>query len=106
MINSTNGNINLSIPSSFHGPIIVAHKHGSVKFSDEIDRHLTSFGEAGGIRHSFVGDFSTWGEDGEWPCDEIQVDARHGGVRIQYDDDVVGSVLKVRPSMLGSIFGF
>lgn len=103
---STNGDVQIHIPRSFHGPLILSVKHGSVKFSDDLSEHLTTFGEINSTRRCFVGDFSQGIGKGEWKGDEIVVDVRHGVVKMQYDDDVAGSVIKSRPTFLNRIFGF
>ncbi|KAF8957380.1 hypothetical protein BDZ97DRAFT_1754077 [Flammula alnicola] len=104
---SVNGEIRLHIPSTFHGPVIVSHRHGSVRFSDGINRNLTTFGEVDSTRRCFLGDFSRWTDAGDgWAGDELMVDVRHGNVKIHYDDDVVGSPVKTQPTFLNRIFGF
>jgi hypothetical protein len=104
---SVNGEIRLHIPRTFHGPLIVSHRHGFVRFSDAISRDLTTFGEADSTRRCFLGDFSQWTDarDG-WTGDELVVDVKHGNVKIHYDDDAVGSPVKTRPTLLNRIFGF
>ncbi|KAF8908550.1 hypothetical protein CPB84DRAFT_162980 [Gymnopilus junonius] len=104
---AVNGEIRLHIPSSFHGPVIVSHRHGFVRFSDAISRNLTTFGEVDSTRRCFLGDFSRWSESGDgWAGDELVVEVRHGNVKIHYDDDAVGSPVKTRPTLLNRIFGF
>ncbi|PPR05487.1 hypothetical protein CVT26_009054 [Gymnopilus dilepis] len=102
-----NGEIRLHIPSTFHGPVIVSHRHGFVRFSEAISRNLTTFGEVDSTRRCFLGDFSRWSEAGDgWTGDELVVEVRHGNVKIHYDDDAVGSPVKTRPTLLNRIFGF
>ncbi|KAF9479854.1 hypothetical protein BDN70DRAFT_878268 [Pholiota conissans] len=105
--NSVNGDVRLHIPRNFHGPIIVAHRHGSVRFSDGINRSLTTFGEVDATRRCFLGDFSRWSDAGNgWGGDELTVDVRNGNVKIHYDDDMVGTPVKTRPTFLNRVFGF
>lgn len=86
---------------------MISLRHGSVKFSDGINQQLTTFGEANHVRHCFVGDFSRWADSRkDWMGDEIIIEAKHGGVRIQYEDDAPGSVVRARPSLLNRVFGF
>ena len=104
---SVNGDIRLHIPRSFHGPIFVTYHHGFTRFSDAINQHLTTFGEIDHTRRCFLGDFSQWTDTGEgWTGDELIVDVKHGNVKIHYDDDVLGSPVKTRPTFLNRIFGF
>ena len=84
----------------------MTYHHGSVKFSDAISRHLTTFGEVDNIRRCFLGDFSQWSDAGDgWAGDELTVDVKHGNVKIQYEDDAIGSPVKTRPTLLTRIFG-
>ncbi|PPQ78269.1 hypothetical protein CVT25_011728 [Psilocybe cyanescens] len=104
---AVNGDIRLHIPRTFHGPLIVSHRHGFVRFSEAVDRNLTTFGEVDSTRRCFLGDFSRWTDAGNgWSGDELVVDVRHGNVKIHYDDDAVGSSVKSRPTLLNRIFGF
>ena len=95
----------LHIPRNFHGPIFVTYRHGSVKFSDAISRHLTTFGEADNTRRCFLGDFARWTDMDGWIGDELTVDVKHGNVKIHYDDDAIGSPVKTRPTLFNRIFG-
>ncbi|KAF8157121.1 hypothetical protein B0H34DRAFT_798433 [Crassisporium funariophilum] len=104
---SVNGDIRIHIPNTFHGPVIVTHRHGSVRFSDAINRNLTTFGEVNSTRRCFLGDFSRWTDaNGGWIGDELDVNVRHGNVKIHYDDDAVGAPVRTRPTLLNRIFGF
>lgn len=104
---SHNGEIRIHIPRDFHGPIIASYRHGSVKFSDAISQQLITFGEIDNTRRSFLGDFSQWTDTGEgWTGDELVADVKHGNVKIHYDDDMVGSRVKTRPTLFNRIFGF
>ncbi|KIM38434.1 hypothetical protein M413DRAFT_447885 [Hebeloma cylindrosporum] len=104
---SVNGDVRLHIPRTFHGPVIISHRHGLVRFSDSINRNLTTFGKVDNTRRCFLGDFSRWTESARgWEGDELVIDVRHGNVKIHYDDDAVGSPVKSRPTFLNRIFGF
>lgn len=104
---SINGEIRLHIPRNFHGPIFVTYRHGFARFSDAINRHLTTFGEIDHTRRCFLGDFSQWTDTAEgWTGDELTVDVKHGNVKIHYDDDALGSPVKTRPTLFNRIFGF
>ncbi|KAF8997721.1 hypothetical protein BDQ17DRAFT_1248301, partial [Cyathus striatus] len=106
-LKSTNGDIRLHIPRNFHGPITVSLKHGSLKFSESLSRGLTTFGDVNGTRTGFIGDFSAASVRGKpWDGDEINVEARHGCVRVQFDDDEGGRVVSGKPSFLNRVFGF
>ena len=83
----------------------MTYRHGSVKFSDAIGQHLTTFGDIDNTRRCFLGDFSQWTNTGEWTGDELTVDVKHGHVKIHYDDDAIGSPVKTRPTLFNRIFG-
>lgn len=84
----------------------MTYVHGFVKFSDAISRHLITFGEVDNTRRCFLGDFSQWTDREEWTGDELTVNVKHGNVKIQYDDDAIGSPVKTQPTLLNRIFGF
>lgn len=85
----------------------MTYHHGSVRFSDSINRNLTTFGDVDNTRRCFLGDFSQWSDTGEeWTGDELTVDVKHGNVKIHCDDDAIGSIAKSRPTLLNRIFGF
>ncbi|KAF8991871.1 hypothetical protein BDQ17DRAFT_1370174 [Cyathus striatus] len=81
-LKSANGDIRLHIPRSYHGPIAVSITRGSL-------RSLTNFSEVDGVRTGFIGDVSAVSEKGtqSWDGDEIYVEAKHGHVRVLFDDD-------------------
>lgn len=84
----------------------MTYLHGSVRFSDTLSRQLITFGAVDNTRRCFVGDLSKWSDTEEWTGDELIVDVKHGNVKIQYDDDAIGSPVKTQPSILNRIFGF
>ncbi|KAF5324294.1 hypothetical protein D9619_011390 [Psilocybe cf. subviscida] len=104
---AVNGDVRLHLPRTFHGPIIVTHRHGAVRFSDGLSKSLTTFGELDSTRRCFLGDFSRWSDAGHgWTGDELLLDVRHGNVKIHYDDDEVGTPVKTRgSSFLTRVFG-
>ncbi|KAF9041507.1 hypothetical protein BJ165DRAFT_1350161, partial [Panaeolus papilionaceus] len=104
---ATHGDIKLYLPRSFHGPIIIAHRHGLVRFSDALAQDLTTFGEVDGVRRCFLGDFSSGlGTESGWTGDELLVEVRHANVKLQYCDDAPKTAVKSRPTFLNRIFGF
>jgi hypothetical protein len=97
--------VRVQLPRTFHGPLVLTVTHGSVKFSDALSRHLTTFGEADGTRRCFVGDFSGW-RAGGWKGDEVVVEASHGSVKVVWEDDAVAASVKGRSGFLNKVFGF
>lgn len=85
----------------------MTYRHGFARFSDAIDRDLTTFGEIDHTRRCFLGDFSQWRDTGEgWAGDELTLDVKHGNVKVHYDDDALGSPVTTRPTLFNRIFGF
>jgi len=62
-----------------------------VKFSDGIEKDLTTFSEVNCVRHCFLGNFLHWVDFAkDWTGDEVIVESKHGGVKVHYEDDVPG----------------
>ncbi|KAF8873774.1 hypothetical protein BD779DRAFT_1568830 [Infundibulicybe gibba] len=103
------GTITLVIPRSFSGPITTTTVHGSVKLSESVNAAMTMFGEVDGTRRCFLGDFSRWqgrSKDSEDTSDEIVVESRYGGLKLQYEGEAVSVTRRARGGILSSIFGF
>jgi len=87
---STDGNINLTLPRSFTGPITVSYVHGEVKASALGGKFIT-LGEANGKMKGFIGDLSKYTEcDGAgkgWKGDELVLDLKHGSAKLRFDRD-------------------
>ncbi|KAG8751653.1 hypothetical protein FRC11_009180 [Ceratobasidium sp. 423] len=58
---STNGAINVKIPSSFEGALIMSTTWGSVNLSEAIKAKLTTFSSSSNKSRSFVGDWQAQG---------------------------------------------
>jgi hypothetical protein len=89
MANGSNGSVHIRIPRSFQGPITATAHSGSVIFSEQITANLTTFDGVDSTRRSFVGDLSQWTDN--WQGDEVVAETRNGGVKVQYDDEVIES---------------
>jgi len=86
------GSIKIYIPRSFVGLVSVTKGNGCVKFSDNLQKKLTAFGEAKQTQKYFVGNLAEWSNiEGEWDGDEIGVENKHGAVKIHYTEDVTDS---------------
>jgi hypothetical protein len=63
-------------------------RHGTVKFSDEISAHMGLYNETNYTRSCFIGDFSSYDDEGGWKGDDVNVRARHGSVKVWFVDEV------------------
>ncbi|KAF7343858.1 hypothetical protein MSAN_01967100 [Mycena sanguinolenta] len=83
---SSNGSVTLHIPRSFRGPVTIRTSNGSVRFSDSISTHLTTFSEVKKTRRCFIGDYTDWTDQPEgWIGDELDLETSNGTVKLQYD---------------------
>ena len=102
-VRASNGAISLLIPRSFLGIVTVTARNGSIKFLGEAANSVHTFSDVNRTRRCFMGDYSALMDDEPWEGDEIVVEASNGGVKIQFDDEIIGSM---RPrGFLGKIFG-
>ncbi|GLB38964.1 hypothetical protein LshimejAT787_0601260 [Lyophyllum shimeji] len=99
-----NGAVQLHIPRSFHGLLVIKAANGSTKFSPETTVHLTTFSEVDRTRRCFIGDYSELTDGEEWQGDEVVVEARNGGVKVQYDDEVLEKGER-KSGFFGRLFG-
>ncbi|CAE6357561.1 unnamed protein product [Rhizoctonia solani] len=58
---STNGSVNIKIPSSFEGAVVMSTSWGSVNISDSIKAKLTTFSSASNKSRGFIGDWEAQG---------------------------------------------
>jgi len=92
---SQNGDIRLTLPRSFIGPVTVSSReHGHVKAS-ALGAHFVTLSEANGKMKGFIGDLSKYTEcDGEgkgWKGDELVLDLKHGSAKLRFDQDATNS---------------
>ncbi|KAF8879698.1 hypothetical protein BD779DRAFT_1676239 [Infundibulicybe gibba] len=127
---TSNGNITLSLPRSFRGPVTCTTPNGSTRLSPAIRAALRIATEDDGksTMRAFLGSWeeasklgptsaspeesSTAGDaksskaaatpDEPWAGDELQAESKNGNVKIQFDDEVIES----RTGFLGRLFGF
>lgn len=88
VLHAHDGNVSLSLPRSFNGPLNVTTRDGGVHFSPEIAAAVTTFSEME-TRKCFVGDYSAWRDTDAWLGDEAVLDVHDGSVKIQFDDEIV-----------------
>ncbi|KAI9440692.1 hypothetical protein H4582DRAFT_1812036, partial [Lactarius indigo] len=96
------GDVSLSLPRCFRGPITIRSPHERIKFSSALERRVAPLSDAQGVRVYFVGDQPRSGrwrgdvsEEGEKdaggsleePLDELSVGGRHTSVRINWEGE-------------------
>ncbi|KAH9027190.1 hypothetical protein EDB84DRAFT_1439917 [Lactarius hengduanensis] len=96
------GDVSLSLPRCFRGPITIRSPHERIAFSAVLERRVAPLSDAQGVRVYFVGDqprSGRWrggvGEEGgkdaggslEEPLDELSVGGRHTSVQINWDGE-------------------
>ncbi|KAH9000455.1 hypothetical protein EDB92DRAFT_1985241 [Lactarius akahatsu] len=96
------GDVSLSLPRCFRGPIAIRSHHERVAFSSELEKRTPLLSDVDGVRVYFVGDRPrSWrwrggvseegGKDAsgslEEPLDELSVGGRHTSVRINWDGE-------------------
>ncbi|KAG2097001.1 uncharacterized protein F5147DRAFT_715678 [Suillus discolor] len=82
-ISAKNGAVNVTLPRSFNGLLLLTTRHGSVSLAGTLSENCTHLSQVDLTRRYFVGDLSMVG-DSDWPGDEVRVDAKHGKIRIKY----------------------
>jgi hypothetical protein len=101
-LRATYGDISLSLPRCFRGPITIHSSHERIVFSPELEERLAPLSDINGVRVYFVGDRPCSGrwrgeEEGredtdtdqslEEPLDELNIGGWHTGVRINWDGE-------------------
>jgi hypothetical protein len=102
---TTFGDISLSLPRCFRGPMTILTSHERVAFSPGVEERMALLSDVKGVRVYFVGDRPRSGkwrggndaEDGgedagaggppEEPLDEVSVGGWHSSVRIRWDGE-------------------
>ena len=104
-LGSRYGDISLSLPRCFRGPMTIHTSHDRVAFSPAVEERMALLSDVDGVRVYFVGDrprSGTWrggndagegaedadaGGSAEEPLDELSVDGWHSSVRIRWDGE-------------------
>lgn len=97
-VHAKDGHVQIHVPRSFHGPMGITVKDGSVQFSDQLSPLVTTLSEVKRKRRCFVGALPQ--SDGAWTGDEVEIYAKDGHVDILYEDEI-----KTR-GFFRRIFGF
>ncbi|KAG2151152.1 uncharacterized protein EDB93DRAFT_1249344 [Suillus bovinus] len=104
-ISASNGAVNVSLPRSFNGLLLLTTKHGSVSLSDTLSENCTHLSQVDLTRRYFVGDFSTL-DDSDWPGDELRVEGKHGKIRIRYVEEHTSADDTSKGGLLSRLFGW
>ncbi|KAF9458399.1 hypothetical protein BDZ94DRAFT_1270843 [Collybia nuda] len=83
-----NGAVHIYLPRTFHGLLAIKTWNGSTKFSAEASTEITTFSDIDKVHRCFIGDFSEWQDQESWTGDEVTIEAKHGSVKVLYDDEV------------------
>jgi len=104
-ISSKNGGVNVTLPRSFNGFLLLTTRHGSVSLADTLSENCTHLSQVDLTRRYFVGDLSTVG-DSDWPGDEVRVEAKHGKIRIKYVEEHTSTNDTSKGGLLSRLFGW
>ncbi|KIK92817.1 hypothetical protein PAXRUDRAFT_829614 [Paxillus rubicundulus Ve08.2h10] len=77
------GTIDVSLPRSFQGFLLLSTQHGAVTLADDLIQMSTQLSQLDTAKRYFVGDFAALG-DGEWTGSELKLEGKHGNIRIKY----------------------
>ncbi|CAE6400461.1 unnamed protein product [Rhizoctonia solani] len=58
---SENGSVRVRVPSTFEGAVVATTKYGSIKISDPIKSHMTTFSGVSDTTRAFIGDWQSVG---------------------------------------------
>lgn len=104
-VSARNGTVNVTLPRSFNGLLLLTTRHGSVSLTDTLSENCTHLSQVDLTRRYFVGDFSTV-DDSEWTGDEVRVDAEHGSIRIKYFEEHTSAGNTNKGGLLNRLFGW
>jgi hypothetical protein len=93
-IRSSHGDVYLSLPRCFRGPITICTGDDRIVFSPAFEKCTVLTSDVQGVRVYFVGDRpqgGKWGISGggtvDELLDEISIDGRHTSVRVNWDGE-------------------
>ncbi|KAG1843098.1 hypothetical protein C8R48DRAFT_35140 [Suillus tomentosus] len=104
-ISAKNGGVNVTVPRSFNGLLLLTTRHGSVSLADALSENCTHLSQVDLTRRYFVGDLSMVG-DGDWPGDEVRVDAKHGKIWIKYVEEHTSTNDTSKGGLFSRLFGW
>lgn len=104
-ISAKNGSVNITLPRSFSGFLLLTTSHGSVSLTDTLSQNCTHLSQVDLTRRYFVGDLSTV-DDSDWIGDELRVEAKHGNIRIKYVEEHTKADNTSKGGLLNRLFGW
>lgn len=106
-ISANNGSVNVNLPHSFSGLLLLTTNHGSVSLTDTLSQNCTHLSQVDLTRRYFVGDLSMV-DDSDWTGDELRVEAKHGNIRIKYVEEhsSADDISKSKGNFLNRLFGW
>lgn len=104
-ISATNGAVNVTLPRSFHGLLLLTTKLGSVSLTDTLSNNCTHLSQVKSTRKYFVGDFSKV-DDSEWTGDEVRVESEQGNIKIKYFEEHSSAGNANKGGLLKRLFGW
>ncbi|TFK18070.1 hypothetical protein FA15DRAFT_760803 [Coprinopsis marcescibilis] len=86
-LSTANGAIDIRLPRSFRGTVVLTTSNGCTKLSDPVKSRLSqdhrdSFKN---VAQVFIGEY----DEHETTYDELRAKTRNGSIQIQYDDEIV-----------------
>lgn len=103
---SKNGQVKITIPRDFEGPLTLTTHNGSIKISDEIRQRISTDNHGNGTRRCFVGDVSLYVDGEEWAGDVLNAESHNGSVYVNFvDDSPVGAVEGKGKGIFSRMFG-
>ncbi|KAG1763301.1 hypothetical protein EDD22DRAFT_887538 [Suillus occidentalis] len=104
-ISARNGAVNVTLPRSFHGLLLLTSTFGSVSLTDTLSDNCTHLSQVESTRKYFVGDFSKV-DDSEWTGDEVRVEAEHGKIKVKYFEEHSSAGNVNKGGLLSRLFGW
>jgi hypothetical protein len=97
--------VNVTLPRSFHGLLLLTTRHGSVSLTDTLSDNCTHLSQVESTRKYFVGDFSKV-DDSEWTGDEVRVEGEHGKIKVKYFEEHSSAGNVNKGGFLSRLFGW
>ncbi|KAG1771980.1 hypothetical protein EV702DRAFT_629757 [Suillus placidus] len=104
-ISARDGAVNVTLPRSFNGLLLLTSRHGSVSLADALSENCTHLSQVDLTRRYFVGDLSTV-DDSDWTGDELRVEATHGRIWIKYVEEHASADNTSKGGLLNRLFGW
>ncbi|KAG2140684.1 hypothetical protein DEU56DRAFT_289787 [Suillus clintonianus] len=104
-ISARNGAVNVTLPRSFIGLLLLTNKHGSISLADNLSENCTHLSQVDSTRRYFVGDLSMVDDSG-WAGDELRVEGKNGQIRVKYFEELTSADNTSKGGLLNRLFGW